>query len=246
MHRNEFIRVDWRRGDWREVYRRGKPPEHQLTQLREKFPISANTQNATSTLLLPLLPSISMGFYENVCRRRAGWSAQSTGKYICGLLNDKISNQQKSHRATRRFSATGGNHPTIFRAFLFRSRRFRLTYNQSFPRQVGATTTTTVQRQRRRRRARRRMRRVVGKRWSQTKGGKSEQIVVKKYVIAMEFDRTETQESRKSLIRCSRQRNSSFAESRGKGEERAREKGWPSRCIATRSGIKNSLRLRTS
>ena len=101
---------------------------------------------------------------KRVCRCLAGGS---TGKYICGLLNDRISNQQKSHRATRRLSATGGNHPTIFGAFLFRSRRFRLTYNQSFPRQV---CTTTTRRQRRRRRARRRMRRVVGKRWSQTKG----------------------------------------------------------------------------
>jgi len=79
--------------------------------------------------------------------------------------------------------------------------------------------------------------------------GESEEIVVKKNVIAIEFGRTETQESRKSLIRCSHQRNSSLAERvEVKREERAREKGWPSRCTATRSGrrIKNSLRLRTS
>ncbi|TGZ48021.1 Uncharacterized protein DBV15_05768 [Temnothorax longispinosus] len=103
----------------------------------------------------------------------------------------------------------------------------------------GAKTATA-----RRRRARRRMRRVVGKRWSQTKR-ESKEIVARKNVIAIELGRTETQESRKSLIRCSRQRNSSLAESRGKGEERAKEKGWPSRCAATRSGrrIKNSPRL---
>ncbi|KYQ51142.1 hypothetical protein ALC60_09790 [Trachymyrmex zeteki] len=63
------------------------------------------------------------------------------------------------------------------------------------------------------------MRRVVGKRWSQTKG-EDEEIVARKNVIAVEFGRTGTQESRKSLIRCSRQRNSTLAENRGKGEER--------------------------
>ena len=139
----------------------GKNHHGALTQLKKKLAILANIQNATSILLFLL----HCGFLrKRVCRCLAGGS---TGKYICGLLNDRISNQQKSHRATRRLSATGGNHPTIFGAFLFRSRRFRLTYNQSFPRQV---CTTTTRRQRRRRRARRRMRRVVGKRWSQTKG----------------------------------------------------------------------------
>lgn len=88
------------------------------------------------------------------------------------------------------------------------------------------------------------MRRVVGKRWSQTKG-EDEEIVARKNVIAVEFGRTGTQESRKSLIRCSRQRNSTLAENRGKGEERSEGERWPSRCTAARSGrrIKNSLRL---
>ncbi|KYN28260.1 hypothetical protein ALC57_02321, partial [Trachymyrmex cornetzi] len=50
-----------------------------------------------------------------------------------------------------------------------------------------------------------------------------------------------TQESRKSLIRCSRQRNSSLAESRGKGEERVKEKGG--RRVAPRLDLEGELKI---
>lgn len=166
---------------------------------------------------------------------------QSTEKYIRGPLNDKISNQQKSYRATGRFSATAGTHPTIFPGVPF-SFTALSTYVQSKfsapsrrdDTDNGAKTAT----------ARRRMRRAVGKRWSQTKGGRAKGgIVVKKDVIAVEFGRTGTQESRKSLIRCSRQRNSSCAESRGKGEERgAREKGVGRRA-ASRLDLEGELKI---
>lgn len=98
-----------------------------------------------------------------------------------------------------------------------------------------------LRRQRRRRRARRRMRRVVGKRWSQTKG-ESEEIVARKNVIAIEFGRTGTQESRKSLIRCSRQRNSTLArESQGEEDGRARERG--DHRVAPRLDLEGELKI---
>lgn len=61
--------------------------------------------------------------------------------------------------------------------------------------------------------------------------------------------RTKTRESRKSLIRCPRQRNSSsFAEGRRKEERREKSEGEEScatLCVAARSGkrIKSSRRL---
>lgn len=66
----------------------------------------------------------------------------------------------------------------------------------------------------------------------------------RKNVIAIEFGRTETQESRKSLIRCSLSKEPvARRESRGKEEERAKGERWPRRVAPRRLDLEDELKI---
>lgn len=77
--------------------------EHRLMQLKEEFPTSADKRDFCS--ISPPL-SLSQFFFFARTHYPSPYRSVQSGKYICRPLNDRISNQQKSHRTRGVLSVT--------------------------------------------------------------------------------------------------------------------------------------------